>query len=445
MEPNEQEIKTLSLPEAMALAIDFHVKGRLAEAEKVYLQILAAMPENPDALHFLGALLHQRGLSDSGLDLIKRSVELAPQRADWYNDLGNVLFQRGEFLEATEAFRKSIGIDPGDANVWNNLGTVLQRREHLDEAASAFQKAIGLNPDFVDALNNFGNLLSIQGKVIESVDYLCKAFVLGPSHSQSKIERGIAFYKLGRIEEAAEVYRQLMIEQPDNPTARHLYAACSGKNVPDRASDAYVESTFDKYAENFDTKLGKLSYRGPEMIAEALAKVAKPEQKFNCLDAGCGTGLCGLVVAPYISRLTGVDLSARMLSMAAKRGVYNELVKEELTSYLSRHSYTFDLIVSADTLIYFGALEELLKYASIALRADGIAVLTAEEAGEVSEPGFRLNPHGRYSHSRKYLNTTLTACGLEVLAMQSDILRVEWDTPVNGLVVTARKTAKTLL
>ena len=70
------------------------------------------------------------------------------------------------------------------------------------------------------------------------------------------------------------------------------------------------------------------------------------------LDAGCGTGLCGPLVAPYARRLTGVDLSAGMLAQAKEKNVYDELFKVELTEYLRDHTEAFDLIVSADTLVY---------------------------------------------------------------------------------------------
>jgi predicted TPR repeat methyltransferase len=39
-----------------------------------------------------------------------------------------------------------------------------------------------------------------------------------------------------------------MLREPDNPVPRHLYAACSGEGVPERASDRYVEAEFDTFA-----------------------------------------------------------------------------------------------------------------------------------------------------------------------------------------------------
>src|SRR4029450_3384975 len=102
-----------------------------------------------------------------------------------------------------------------------------------------------------------------------------------------------------------------------------------------RASDAYIEKTFDSFAASFDSKLAKLSYRAPELITEMLKRPGLPPSKsLDILDAGCGTGLCGPLLAPYARRLVGVDLSERMLAQARTRGVYDELVKGELTAYL---------------------------------------------------------------------------------------------------------------
>ena len=78
------------------------------------------------------------------------------------------------------------------------------------------------------------------------------------------------------------------------------------------------------------------------------------------LDAGCGTGLCGPLLKPYAEILVGVDLSPKMLAKALGRQVYEELIETELVAYLGQRTASFDLIVSADTLIYFGELRSFL-------------------------------------------------------------------------------------
>ena len=44
-----------------------------------------------------------------------------------------------------------------------------------------------------------------------------------------------------------------------------------------------------------------------------------PAKALDILDAGCGTGLCGPLLAPYARRLVGVDLSDGMLKHAREK------------------------------------------------------------------------------------------------------------------------------
>ncbi len=426
----------LSVDEAFELAYSFHVKGDSEQAEAIYRMIQEALPEEPRSLHFLGILLHQKERSDQAVQFVKRSIELFPDSPEWRNDLGNMLSSRGEFEEASHEFKSAVSLKPHDPIIWNNLGAVLENSGNAHEAQLAFRNAIAIAPSFGDALSNLANSLEREGRVQEAAEYHCQAYVLEPTRDKPKSMLGIAYYRLGRFAEAAETYREWMAEEPDNPIPRHLLAACSGEDIPVRASDEYVEKHFDNFAAHFESNLNSVSYRGPEMIAGALARITSPGGNLLVLDAGCGTGLCAPILLPYARQLIGVDISSAMLEKAKQRGLYHELVKCEITSYLVGHIGRFDLIAVADTMIYFGALEELFAAAFSALRPGGLLVFTTEEADE--KVTFRLNPHGRYSHGKTYLTSSLLKAGFEILAMNPDIVRVEFGNPVASMTVLAR-------
>jgi predicted TPR repeat methyltransferase len=95
--------------------------------------------------------------------------------------------------------------------------------------------------------------------------------------------------------------------------------------------------------------------------------------------------------------------------------------------------------VSADTLIYFGVLDQFLETACHALKSRGRLIFTVEELIG-AEPGelYRLNPNGRYSQSRGYVRQALEHCGLRVKTVDDVILRKgHREEAVQGLVVTA--------
>lgn len=424
---------------ALEHALQLHGQGHLDEARQAYLEILSTEPQDDAAMHYLGILEHQCGRSEEGLDLLARALDLAPPQAERLNDLGNVLSQLERLDDAEAAFSAAEGLSPNDANLCNNLGSVLARLDRLPEAEAAFHRALTIDAGFVPALNNLGDLYARQGRSDEAAQYHCQAFVSGPLDDKPKRMLGIAYYTLNRIHEAAEVYRDWCAAEPHNPVARHLLAACSGEHVPARAEDAFVEAIFDEYAENFDTKLVQsLAYRGPEYIAAALAKHLPASAALQVLDAGCGTGLCGPVLAPYAAHLTGVDLSANMLARAEIRGGYDKLVKAELGDYLASQAEAFDLIVIADVLIYFGALDGVFAAAARALKLGGLLIFTVETQAEDPQlPPYVIRPSGRYRHAVHYIENCLVRHGLQVVGNDAVVLREEFTQPVAGLVVSA--------
>jgi predicted TPR repeat methyltransferase len=196
-------------------------------------------------------------------------------------------------------------------------------------------------------------------------------------------------------------------------------------------------------AEGYDAHLlENLDYRAHQLLMHALSGVLPPPAAaLEILDAGCGTGLCGPLLRPYARRLTGVDLAPAMLAKAAGRKVYDELINAELTAFLGRKPDTYDLVCSADTLCYFGALEMVFQAAAKALKPSGFLAFTLEDAGD-DFSRWQLNPQGRYSHSRSYFEEALGKAGLTVHSLSPVVLRNEAKHPVAGHLVVALKDQK---
>src|SRR4051812_19662564 len=83
----------MGLEDALMFAISLHKSGELDDAERLYRRILEVAPEQPDALHFLGVLSHQRGQSEAALDFIRKSIAIEPEGPFRHNNLGNVLVE----------------------------------------------------------------------------------------------------------------------------------------------------------------------------------------------------------------------------------------------------------------------------------------------------------------------------------------------------------------
>lgn len=431
--------RELTLEEAVALAILLQKSGQLVEAREMYRRVLETAPDHPSALHYAGVLAHQQGRSDDGLALVERSLALVPDRADWHNNLGILLQSVGRLDAAIDAYERAIAIDPSHANAYSNLGVLFRATGKPSEAEAAYRTAIQLDPDHIDAYTNLGILLGGLKRTEEAAACYSKVITLRPKHKEARKLLALAHCSLGEIDEAVTIFKEWLEEEPESPIALHMLAACTGREVPARASNGFVETTFDSFAASFEAKLERLSYRAPALIAAALQESGvEPAKRLDVLDAGCGTGLCGALVAPYARRLTGVDLSEGMLAQARGKNVYDELAKTELTDYLRTTREAFDLIVSADALVYFGDLESVVFAVAGALRPNGLFIFTLEHAVTAGAGvDYRLEWHGRYSHTSSYVERLLALAGLQAEITHAD-LRTESGTPVAGLVVRAR-------
>lgn len=395
----------MSTPEAiLASAIAAHQAGRFPEAIEGYESVLAQNPDHPDALHFFGMLHFQFGKGIDAVRLIGRSLDLVPGNPHAWNNLGNILLIQGKVPQAREAYRRVTVLAPDMAEAWFNLGLCFRDTGELEAAVNCMHTAIEKQPRFVRAHENLGKML----------------------------------YRVGCFEEAAQVYRQWLAQEPDNPVARHMAAATAGIDVPERADRDYVTDLYNRYASTFDDNLRELGYRAPEVIVAALAgQLGGRAGAVDVLDAGCGTGLCGPLLRPLAKSLVGVDLSEKMLERARVRGGYDELVASELCAFMQSRPRQFDAVIAADTFEYFGSLRDVNAAARDSLRPGGMFLFTVEALPDDAPDDYQLMVHGRYAHSACYVRQSLLDAGFQVLELRAEILRTERLQDVRGFLAVA--------
>ena len=414
-------------------------RNDLTAAEAAYRRARALDPSLSDAVQNLGLLLERRGEQAEAEACFRSAIGQSPDDALAHSNLGHLLAEQGRYDEAEQLLERAIALSPTLAAAHRNLAEVYRACDRLPEATAAYRRAVELGADGYIGL---ATALRDQGLVDEAIAAYRKVLEIGGRDPRVFHSLGSLLSAQGRKAEAAAVFEQWLAWHPEHPVARHMLEANRGdatRTTPMRAPDDYVEAIFDGFATKFDERLASLDYQAPQLVAEALlADLDDPEQRLHILDAGCGTGLCGPLLRPQATSLEGVDLSAAMLELAAQRDCYDRLVKAELTAMLEAHPRSYDAIVSADTLVYFGDLECVMQACRNALRESGRLVVTLERAQEAPACGFQLNGHGRYSHSQTYLEQVVETAGLRLIGVQEVVLRLEMAEPVAGLLLVAR-------
>jgi len=213
--------QTLSIQQAIDLAVQHHNEGRLSQAENIYQQILEKNPNQPVALHLLGVIAHQMGKNDRAVDLISQALAIRPDFAAAHSNLGLALQDLGELEEAEASYHKALALKPDYAEAHNNLGNALKDLGKLEDAVASYQKALDIRPDYAEAHFNVGNLFQELGKLDDAANGYRRALAINPDYAEANSNLGNALHDLGKPEEAVASYRKALALKPDYAEAHN--------------------------------------------------------------------------------------------------------------------------------------------------------------------------------------------------------------------------------
>jgi predicted TPR repeat methyltransferase len=282
-----------------------------------------------------------------------------------------------------------------------------------------------------------------EGDLAAASDLARQALELAPRFAAAHALLGRAEAASARPEAAVAALREALALEPDDALGVRLDLARLGAIAPEAAiTDGYVRALFDDYAPQFERHLVRnLSYRGPDLLADALRRAAVRRMRVYrfgaALDLGCGTGLMARALEGVAATVEGVDLSPRMLAKAAKTHLYKALHEGELVSFLrGRATGEADLVVAADVFVYMADLAAAFTEAHRVLERDGFFAFTVQ--GNDGE-GVVLGEDARYAHGEDYLRGLAARTGFATIIFERVSTREDRGKPVPGFLAVLER------
>lgn len=278
-----------------SLAVLLHARGRLAEAEPLYREVLDARrrilgndhPRTLGSINNLGMVLHSLGRRDEAERLLREGLErsrraLGDEHVDTLNstaNLGGFLRSIGRIAEAEQLYRESLdarlrilGPDhPDTINSVLNMGGIHRARGEFVEAEGYFRDALERSrrihgdehPDTLHALNTLAIVLSEQGKFAEAeaptrLVLEIRRRLLGGDHIEtinSVNSLGLILRNQQRYEEAEIVLREAMMlarsglgeNHPNTINAIHNLAGCLHRMGKSDEAEVLYNESLEKY------------------------------------------------------------------------------------------------------------------------------------------------------------------------------------------------------
>ena len=385
--------------------------------------------------------LYMAGRFDEAASLYRQRLQTNPKDPEANQALALIYFQTRQFELAQHFAGEALKIDPSYFDGLRVRGMALMQLGRLNPALICFEQALALEPDFVETIVNHATALLELKRLDEALAGFDRVVALDPNNTVGWNNRANTLVALGRLEEAAECYERALAIRPDLETARsNRFLVLLKLRQVSRIADFALREMFDDVATRFDhLMVDELDYRG-HLHVRTLADSKLPHLRapLRILDLGCGTGLVGHAFKDLAvgGRLDGIDLAPRMIEVARKRAVYDDLILGDLETVLAAPGPSYDLIVSADTMVYLGDLAPTFK--GVVNRLDtGGHYLFACEAKEGT--GWEQTDVGRFRHSEAYVREEAARCGLTYFARMDCTLRYEREEPVPGFAIALQK------
>jgi protein O-GlcNAc transferase len=228
------------ISEAVVLAKKHHQAGQLQVAEQICQQLLAADPNQSEALHLLGVIAFQTGRYQPALAFLQRAIEQDGTQADFHNNLGGVYRALRRFGEARSCYQRALELKPDFAGFHKNLGMTLWNLGQRAEAVVCFRRVVALQPDNAEAHHTLGDTLKEHGQISEAIGCFQQALRIKPDMAKTHHNLGVAYQHQGQLAEAIASYHRALQIQPDFAETHHnLGAALNALQQTDEAVTCY--------------------------------------------------------------------------------------------------------------------------------------------------------------------------------------------------------------
>lgn len=409
----------------------YFAEKKWQEAINCYQKALDSAPHYIDAYYNLGLAQTKAGRFDEAIHTYNALLSLSPQHLFAHFQLACLLMQKTQYRTAISHFLLIESDYPHHFETETNLATCYLKEGLLKEAILHYRQALEVQPDDPEIHFNLGVIHMQQGRIEPAISHYQEAIHLDPNYFAAHHNLAIAWMTTKNTTAALNHFREALRLQPTNETIAHLIAVLAEKKDLTVSPLPYVETLFDSYADHYEPHLLQgLNYQVPSLLKQAVQEVTPiPDGKWEILDLGCGTGLTGSEFKSAASKLIGVDISAKMLAIAAQKSIYDELIHTDILSFLAMRRTDCDLIVAGDALLYFGELEDIFKTMSQALKPGGLCVFDLEVSDKAA---FQITPSGRFAHHKNYIDALAHKYDLLTINYRVVVLRTQNNLPVYG-------------
>jgi tetratricopeptide (TPR) repeat protein len=204
------------------LAVAYYKTARVVSASKELEAVVAAQPDNRNALLLLADCNLRMGEFKKVIELLT-PIDRADNRAVDYM-LGLALINDKQLAKGQERIER-IMRDGDSAEAHVMMGTTYLTINEYDKALKEFKRAVELNPKLPSVNSFYGQTLTRMGDTEEAMAAFRRELEINPNDFDSCLQMGILLKQNQKLDEARDYFRRALTVRPSEPNARFYIAS----------------------------------------------------------------------------------------------------------------------------------------------------------------------------------------------------------------------------
>lgn len=225
------------------------LEGEPEQALEEYFKAATADPGDETLALEVSRRLLQANQWEKAMEVLSRAAALPEASGEVYSHLGFVYSKLGKTDLAARASRAAIKKDPRSLAGYENLYSIYLRSKQVQRALTVLREAAGAegtDAGFLIGLSELYSNLGIQNPdqkpatTARAAELLQRAEALKPEDPELRLKLGDGLDQLGKYEDAARIYREVLDSDPDSPLLR--------EDIRSKLADLYLRSGKSKLA-----------------------------------------------------------------------------------------------------------------------------------------------------------------------------------------------------
>jgi len=155
-------------------------------------------------------------------DLWVNTCQVSPNSHNAWNNIGDDYDKLKEYENAVKGFTQSTIVKPNYADAYHNRANIFFKVGRLDLARESYDTALRFSPGLYQTYLSLTQIDLNEKKYDLALMHAAKAVEIQPSDPQAMFVYGLVKAEMGKIEEAKNIFKQILSVYPDYKMARDV-------------------------------------------------------------------------------------------------------------------------------------------------------------------------------------------------------------------------------